>query len=275
MDFNIVYKNLRNNINTTGSTFDDAIENILSNGITYESGDLNSLSGVVGTIYNEGMYVISGVESYLKLAEAGGAGAPTGFNMDVEMYLKLEEAIGGNSGTIYPSVFGYNLGDLVYANHDFGVAGFSPKPISKDSVPFIPSVSKIFDLISDNTISNSGIVEYGYKRVSKEIASMNIGELWEQGVPGVLPSGTTFPYDSNQQVEGVFEIYTQEIAGFSILPRIIKDFSTNKANFEALINAIIDKGLIINYYTVTGQNGERFQRYSFGSVENYMQMLEV
>jgi hypothetical protein len=211
----------------------------------------------------------------LELIGTGEQQGTWGSTTNTNLGTLLEEAIGGNSGTIYPSVFGYNLGDLVYANHDFGVAGFSPKPISKDSVPFIPSVSKIFDLISDNTISNSGIVEYGYKRVSKEIASMNIGELWEQGVPGVLPSGTTFPYDSNQQVEGVFEIYTQEIAGFSILPRIIKDFSTNKANFEALINAIIDKGLIINYYTVTGQNGERFQRYSFGSVENHMQMLEV
>ena len=276
MDFNIVYKKIRNAINS-GSTFADGLDNVFVNGITYEFGDENSLNSAVGTVANEGMYVISGVETYLKLAEVGaeGAGAPTGFNMDVETYLKLAEAVGGGGGSVYPAVFGVEL----QAGENYGIPGFSPKSISKDSVPFIPSVSKVFSLLSDNSfISNNGIVESGYKRNSKVIAPTTYGDLWQQGVPGVLPTGAIPPsfIDSTQEIPGgSVEMYAQNIAGFSILPRIIKDFSTNQADFEDFINTVIEKGLVIQYYSLVGQNGERFQRYSFGSVENYMQMLEV
>jgi hypothetical protein len=274
MDFNIVYKKIRNAINS-GSTFADGLDNVFVNGITYEFGDGNSLNSAVGTVANEGMYVISGVETYLKLAEVG-AEAPTGFNMDVETYLKLAEAINTPSiGNIYPTVFGVEL----QAGENYGIPGFSPKSISKDSVPFIPSVSKVFSLLSDNSfISNNGIVESGYKRNSKVIAPTTYGDLWQQGVPGVLPIGAIPPsfIDPTQEIlGGLFEMYAQNIAGFSILPRIIKDFSTNQADFEDFINTVIEKGLVIQYYSLVGQNGERFQRYSFGSVENYMQMLEV
>jgi len=275
MDFNIVYKNLKNAINTTSITGNlaEKIDGITDIGLTFSSLDettWNNLINTPGTVLNEGQYVIASVDTYLKLVEASiSVGVVTSIYSNVETYLKLAEAAGGPPTFVYPNVFGIELDQPTTQ-----ALGIDYQPIKTGDGLLNTSLKKMINSLENeygeviDRILDKGVVEGGRKSQTKCIDG-TVSDLWTAGIPGVLPAGTPVPQfiqDFTFEPGDSIEISAQNYADFSILPRFNKDFSIS----EETLGRLIDKGIVINYYSLIGQNGERAQKYRIYNVDSYI-----